>query len=130
MHTNQRQEIESKWSVARLQRSVGQPFKHTLSLSNPASSKAEKASADNTSAHCKKDLPLNIMPKGDKMRKKTKYTLQSNFLILLMSETWKKKHRELCKLKPERVWTFRRLTFKSHMESLQKDPIKAGEESF
>jgi hypothetical protein len=41
---------------------------HTLSLSNPASSKAEKASADNTSAHCKKDLPLNIMPKGDKMR--------------------------------------------------------------
>jgi len=68
MHINQRQEIESKWSVARLQRSVGQPFMHTLSLSNPASSKAEKASADNTSAHCKKDLPLNIMPKGDKMR--------------------------------------------------------------
>jgi len=62
MHTNQRWKIKSKRSVARLQRSVGQPFNHTLWLSNPASSKAEKASADNTSAHCKKELPLNIMP--------------------------------------------------------------------
>jgi len=54
--------------------------KRTFSLSSPASSNAEKASADNTSAHCKITYQI-ISPTWNMVRKLSKSAQQYNLIM-------------------------------------------------